>query len=65
MGRNPAFTVQNACSRLSAAARRTNMVFVAQINRERNVPFTRRSYAIATVIGVPSRVKRLRMAART
>src|SRR5471032_1736165 len=39
--------------------------FVAQIDCGRNPPYRRRSYAMVTVVGVPSRVKRLRMAART
>ena len=39
--------------------------FVAQINLARNIPNPRRNYGMATVVGVPGRVKRLRMAARS
>ncbi len=41
------------------------MGFVAEINSARTSPDPRRSYATRTVSGVPSQVKRFRIAART
>lgn len=39
--------------------------FVAQLKRRVSYPYPRRTYAIATVSGVPSWVNRLSKAART